>query len=187
LGLATPQSVRTLQRKLYVKAKEEPRYRFYSLYDKVWRGDVLLQAYRLARSRKGAPGVDGVTFEQVESDGLTEWMRGLQESLRTGTYRPQPVRRVYIPKPNGGQRPLGIPTIRDRVVQTAAVLVLAPIFEAEFAEEMYARAPGGSGPTMCLDPMGWSRLVHANAPPLCMPGRERRPRAGCGKPARPVR
>ena len=141
MGLATPQRIRTLRRKLYVKAKDEPAFRFYSLYDKIWREDILRHAYAVAKSHKGAPGVDGVTFERIEAEGLSEWISGLQESLRTRTYRPQPVRRVYIPKPNGGQRPLGIPTIRDRVVQTAAVLVLLPIFEAGFAEEMYGYRP----------------------------------------------
>ena len=141
MGLATPQRIRRLQRKLYIKAKDEPAYRFYSLYDKIWREDILRHAYAVAKSRKGAPGVDGVTFARIEEEGVSEWISGLQESLRTRTYRPQPVRRVYIPKPNGGQRPLGIPTIRDRVVQTAAVLVLLPIFDAGFAEEMYGYRP----------------------------------------------
>ena len=100
MGLATPQPIRTLQRNLYVKAKEEPAYRFYSLYDKIWRKDILRRAYQVAKSRKGSSGVDGVTFERIESEGAAEWIGRLQGSLRTGAYRPQPVRRVYIPKPN---------------------------------------------------------------------------------------
>jgi len=139
--LTTPESVRKLQRGLYVKAKKEPKLRFYSLYDKVYRPDILEHAYRLAKSRKGAPGVDGKKFQDIESEGLRDWLRRLQEDLRTKRYRPAAVRRVYIPKPGGGERPLGIPTIRDRVAQTAAVLVLSPIFEADFADEMYGYRP----------------------------------------------
>src|SRR5271157_2859146 len=131
MSLATPDSIRTLQRKLYGKAKAEPAFRFYLLYDKVWRADILHHAYKLARANAGAPGVDGATFERVEAAGLADWLSRLGEELHTKTYRCQPVRRVMIPKPGGGERPLGIPTIRDRVVQTAAKLVLEPIFEAD--------------------------------------------------------
>ena len=130
MSLATPGKIRDLQIKLYRKAKNEPGYRFYMLYDKIYREDILAHAYELARSSQGAPGVDGQTFEEIESRGLAEWLTGIRQELRNQTYRPQPVRRVMIPKPGGGERPLGIPTIRDRVVQTAAKLVIEPIFEA---------------------------------------------------------
>ena len=142
MRLTTPPAIRTLQRKLYVKAKVEPTYRFYSLYDKVYRTDILAHAYALAKANGGAPGVDGQTFEDIESAGLESWLMRLQEDLRTRQYRPVAVRRVYSEKPGGkGERPLGIPTIRDRVAQTAATLVLSPIFETEFADEMYGYRP----------------------------------------------
>lgn len=141
MRLATPIKVRTLQRKLYVKAKSEPRFRFYSLYDKICREDVLAHAFAVARANGGAPGVDGATFAQIEAGGLEGWLRGLREDLRSRGYRPDAVRRVYIPKPGGGERPLGIPTIRDRVAQTAAMIVLSPIFEADFADAMYGYRP----------------------------------------------
>jgi RNA-directed DNA polymerase len=128
MSLQTPESIRRLQHKLYRKAKAEPGYRFYLLYDKIYREDILRYAYQLARANQGAPGVDGQTFEEIETKGLEEWILGLQQELRAKTYQPQPVRRVMIPKPGGGLRPLGIPTIRDRVAQTAAKLVLEPIF-----------------------------------------------------------
>ena len=119
VSLLKPDKIRTLQRKLYVKAKAEPEFRFYQLYDKVWRDDILAHAYAQARANAGAPGVDGVTFKQIEDAGAGAWLLALQEELRSKTYRSQPVRRVLIPKPGGGVRPLGIPTIRDRVVLTA--------------------------------------------------------------------
>src|SRR5467141_3156838 len=134
MGLAPPERIRSLQRKLYRKAKAEPAFRFYVLYDKIYREDILRHAYGLARANAGAPGVDGVTFAQIEEKGLEAWLAGLREDLVSKTYRPDPVRRVRIPKPGGGERPLGIPTIRDRVVQTAAQLVLEPIFEADFED-----------------------------------------------------
>lgn len=141
MGLKTPDKIRRLQKKLYIKAKEEPEFRFYQLYDKVYRKDMLEHAYRLVRMNKGAPGVDGVTFKDIEMGGLGKWLEGLRKELREKRYRPQPVRRVMIPKPGGGERPLGIPVIRDRVVQTAAKLVLEPIFEADFEDSAYGYRP----------------------------------------------
>jgi len=142
MSLATPEKIRTLQRKLYCKAKAEPAFRFYVLYDKICREDILRHAYMLARGNAGAPGVDGVSFAAIETSGLEAWLAGLREELVLKTYRPNPVRRVMIPKPNGGgERPLGIPTIRDRVVQTAAKLVLEPIFEADFEDNAYGYRP----------------------------------------------
>ena len=145
MNLQTPERIRTLQGKLYLKAKAEPTFRFYLLYDKIHRDDMLRHAYALARSNKGAPGVDGVTFAMIEADGLEAWLDGIREDLRAKTYRPQPVRRVMIPKPGGGERPLGIPTIRDRVIQTAAKLVLEPIFEADLEPNAYGYRPRRSG------------------------------------------
>jgi RNA-directed DNA polymerase len=144
MSLRTPEKIETLQRKLYAKAKAEPGFRFYLLYDKVYRADILAHGYALAKANKGAPGVDGVTFETIEAAGAEEWLAALAEELGDKTYRPQPVRRVLIPKPGGGERPLGIPTIRDRVVQTAAKLVLEPVFEADLAPEAYGYRPGRS-------------------------------------------
>jgi RNA-directed DNA polymerase len=141
MSLETPLKIRMLQRKLYQKAKEEPNYRFYLLYDKMYREDLLAHAYALAKSNQGAPGVDGQSFRDIESRGLEEWLSGVREELRAKTYRPQAVRRVMIPKPGGGERPLGIPTIRDRVVQTAAKLLLEPIFEADFDPNAYGYRP----------------------------------------------
>jgi RNA-directed DNA polymerase len=142
MSLATPEQIRTLQRKLYRKAKAEPAFRFYLLYDKIYREDILRHAYAVARANAGAAGVDGVSFAQIEASGLEAWLAGLREDLVSKTYRPDPVRRVMIPKPNGGgERPLGIPTIRDRVVQTAAKLVLEPIFEADFEDNAYGYRP----------------------------------------------
>jgi RNA-directed DNA polymerase len=141
MSLATPSKIRELQIKLYRKAKNEPGYRFYMLYDKIWREDILAHAYAQARANKGAPGVDGQTFEQIESAGLEEWLTGIRQELRNKTYQPQPVRRVMIPKPGGGERPLGIPSIKDRVVQTAAKIVLEPIFEADLEPSAYGYRP----------------------------------------------
>ena len=141
MSLETPLKIRMLQRKLYQKAKEEPNYRFYLLYDKMYREDLLAHAYALAKSNQGAPGVDGQSFRDIESQGLEEWLSGVREELRAKTYQPQAVRRVMIPKPGGGERPLGIPTIRDRVVQTAAKLLLEPIFEADFDPNAYGYRP----------------------------------------------
>jgi RNA-directed DNA polymerase len=140
--LLTPEKIRTLQRKLYTKAKQEPGYRFYALYDKVYRADILRHAYNLVRSNKGAPGIDGVSFETIEAgEGVELFLERLTEEVKNRTYRPMPVRRVMIPKPDGSQRPLGIPTIRDRVVQMAVKLVIEPIFEADFCECSYGFRP----------------------------------------------
>ena len=141
MSLTSPEEIRSLQRNLYAKAKKEPDFRFYSLYDKVYRTDILAHAYLLAKANKGAEGVDGMTFEAIEILGLGEWLIRLQEDLRTRRYKPEAVRRMMIPKPGGGERPLGIPTIRDRVAQTAVSLVLTPIFEADFGEDMYGYRP----------------------------------------------
>ena len=145
MSLQTPDRIRTLQIKLYRKAKAEPAYRFYVLYDKICRDDILRHAYRLSRANAGSPGVDGMTFARIEAASVEEWLAELREELVSKTYQPKPVRRVMIPKPGGGERPLGIPTIRDRVVQTAAKLVLEPIFEADFEDNAYGYRPGRSG------------------------------------------
>jgi RNA-directed DNA polymerase len=141
MSLGTPEKIRMLQRKLYSKAKNEPEYRFYLLYDKIYRDDVLAHSWALAKANGGAPGVDGETFERIESTGLEEWLSGIRNELRSKTYKPQAVRRVMIPKAGGGERPLGIPTIRDRVVQTATKLVIEPIFEADLEPVAYGYRP----------------------------------------------
>ncbi len=140
--LITPDRIRTLQRKLYCKAKQEPDFRFYSLYDKVYREDILSHAYQLVRANKGAPGIDGVSFESIkEGEGEITFLRKLGQELREKQYRCQAVRRVWIPKPDGSQRPLGIPTIRDRVAQQALKLVIEPIFEADFCDSSFGFRP----------------------------------------------
>ncbi len=141
MSLETPEKIRSLQRKLYVKAKAEPAFRFYLLYDKVYREDILEHAYKLAKSNRGAPGVDGVTFAAIEEAGVEAWLSGLRQELQEKRYKPQPVRRVMIPKPGGGERPLGIPTIRDRVVQTAVKLVIEPVLEADLSPYMFGYRP----------------------------------------------
>jgi RNA-directed DNA polymerase len=138
MSLTTPSSVQKLQTALHAKAKESPKLRFHALYDKVYRRDVLAYAYERCQANGGAAGVDSQTFENIEAYGRERWLEELTQELKSRTYQPQPVRRVYIPKPDGKQRPLGIPTIRDRVAQTAAVLVLEPIFEADLQPEQYA-------------------------------------------------
>ena len=133
-----------MQKALQAKAKEEPCFRFYALYDKIYREDILAHAYAQCRSNKGAPGVDRQDFAEVEAYGVERWLGELALALREETYRPDPIRRVYIPKANGKLRPLGISTLRDRVCMTAAMLVLEPIFEADLPSEQYAYRPGRS-------------------------------------------
>jgi RNA-directed DNA polymerase len=144
MGLTPPISVQKLQMALHAKAKGSPGYRFYALYDKVYRKDILTFAYDCCKSNKGAAGVDGQSFEDIEAYGLERWLGELTQELRSRTYQPAPVRRVHIPKPDGKTRPLGIPTVRDRVVQMAAGLVLGAIFEADLLPEQYAYRPNSS-------------------------------------------
>lgn len=140
--LTTPEAIRTLQRKLYTKAKQEPAYRFYALYDKAWRADTLMFAYRLVRANKGSSGVDGINFEDIEQKtGIDTFLTDLAQDLKDKTYHPSPVRRVMIPKADGSKRPLGIPTIRDRVAQMAVKLIIEPIFEADFCPNSYGFRP----------------------------------------------
>ena len=141
-NLSTPKSVQKLQMALHAKAKAEAGYRFYALYDKISREDILAHAYAQCRSNKGAPGVDGQDFADIEAYGVQRWLGELALALRQETYRPDPIRRVFIPKANGKLRPLGISTLRDRVCMTAALLVLEPIFEADLPPEQYAYRPG---------------------------------------------
>ena len=138
MSLTTPFSVQKLQTALHAKAKESPKLRFHALYDKVYRKDVLAYAYERCQANGGAAGMDNQTFENIEAYGREQWLDELTQALKSRTYQPQPVRRVYIPKPDGKQRPLGIPTIRDRVVQTSAMLVLEPIFEADLPTDQSA-------------------------------------------------
>jgi RNA-directed DNA polymerase len=145
VSLITPESVWQLQEALHAKAKREPACRFHSLYDKIYRKDVLLHAWKCCRANGGSPGVDGVTFERIEARGVGDWLEELTKELREKTYRPEAVRRVWIPKPGTTkQRPLGVPRIKDRVVQMAAVFILEPIFEADLPEEQYGYRRGRS-------------------------------------------
>jgi RNA-directed DNA polymerase len=144
MSLTTPEKISGLQRKLYGKAKAETAYRFYRLYDKIYRADFLEHAYALARDNGGAPGVDGVTFAIIEAAGLEKWLAALREDLASKTYRPLPVRRVMIPKPGGGERPLGIPTIRDRVVHPSS-------------RRTWKTAPTDTGPNEARSTPSWRR------------------------------
>jgi group II intron reverse transcriptase/maturase len=150
-NLSTPGSVQKLQTALHAKAKAEPGYRFYALYDKISRDDILAHAYAQCRANKGAPGVDGQDLEAVETYGVERWLGELAQALREETYRPDPIRRVFIPKANGKLRPLGISTLRDRVCMTAAMLVLEPIFEADLPPEQYAYRPGRNAQQAALE------------------------------------
>lgn len=142
MSLATPDKIRTLQRKLYAKAKQEPAYRFYALYDKISRAEVLAYAWQLVRANRGSPGVDGISFEAIENGiGVDTFLQELAVNLKDKTYQAQPVRRVLIPKADGSQRPLGIPTIQDRVAQMAVKLIIEPIFEADFCTHSYGFRP----------------------------------------------
>jgi len=141
MSLITPERVWNLQQSLQAKAKANPTLRFYSLYDKIHRRDVLVHAWQRCRANGGSAGVDGQTFEKIEAQGLGAWLDEVTEQLKSKTYQPQAVRRVYIPKADGKQRPLGIATIRDRVVQMAAAIVLGPIFEVDLPDEQYAYRP----------------------------------------------
>jgi hypothetical protein len=138
MNLKTPEKVEKLQRALRTKAKESPSFRFYALYDKLYRDDILLWAYLRCRDNGGSPGVDNQSFEDIEAYGLDRWLGELADDLKQQTYRPEAVRRVWIPKPDGKKRPLGIPTIRDRVAQMAFVLVVEPIFDEDLQPEPHA-------------------------------------------------
>lgn len=144
MSLATPEKIQTLQRKLYLKAKREPTYRFYALYDKVYRPDILSHAYALTKANHGAAGVDGLRFEDIEAYGRKRFLEELGHELQERQYKPDAVLRVMIPKANGGERPLGIPTVRDRVAQTAVKLIIEPVFEADFTDNAYGYRPGRS-------------------------------------------
>jgi RNA-directed DNA polymerase len=145
-GIRLPDELSSLRQKLYQKAKLEPKFRFYTLYDRIYRWDVLSSAYQIVRRNGGAPGIDGISFKDIEgnADGVEGFLKELQESLKTKSYKPEGVRRVWIPKPDGRKRPLGIPTIRDRVAQMAVLLVIEPIFEADFMDCSYGFRPGRS-------------------------------------------
>jgi len=141
-NLTTPEQVQKLQMALHAKAKAEPGFRFYALYDKIYREDILAHAWAQCRYDKGAPGVDGKDFDDIKAYGVERWLGELALALKEEKYRPAPIRRVYIPKANGKMRPLGISTLRDRVCMTAAMLVLDPIFEADLPPEQYAYRQG---------------------------------------------
>ena len=150
-NLKTTDKVQELQRKLYLKAKSNVSFRFYALYDKVYRTDVLRKAWERVKANRGAPGIDRQTFMEIESTGVDNFLTGIQQELKARTYRPQPARRVYIPKSDGGKRPLSIPTIKDRVVQSSLKIVIEPIFEADFTDSSYGFRPKRSGQQAALE------------------------------------
>jgi retron-type reverse transcriptase len=180
-SLATPlDRVRRLQTSLQAKAKAEPAFRFYTLWDKVCREDVLSEAYGACRRNGGVAGVDGETFAAIETAGRKRWLERLREELEAGEYRPQPLLRVWIPKSNGGQRPLGIPSIRDRVVELAVLMVLGPIFEADLLPQQFGFRPGRDARRRFAEPSGtsrimggprWSTLISATTSPRSRTGR----------------
>jgi len=149
--LTTTDKVQELQRKLYLKAKSEPKFRFYALYDKIYRMDVLGKAWQKVRQNNGSAGVDGKSIEDIETTGVEVFLKEIQEELRTETYNPQPAKRVYIPKPDGRKRPLSIPTIKDRVVQMALKIVIEPIFESGFEDNSYGYRPKRSAQQAVLE------------------------------------
>ena len=155
MSLSTPETVGKLQSALHAKAKGDPACAFYSLYDKVFREDVLQYAWQRCRHNGGAAGVDGRRFSDIEAGGVGAWLDQLAKELRDKTYEPSPVKRVWIPKANGKLRPLGLPTIRDRVVQMAAVIVMEPIFEADLTDEQYGYRPGRSAHDAIRQIHGW--------------------------------
>src|SRR6202048_1282988 len=150
-NLTTPKRVQKLQMALHAKAKTEADYRFYALYDKISREDILAHAYAQCRSNKGAPGVDGQNFADIDAYGVERWLGELALALKEETYRPDPIRRVFIPKANGKLRPLGISTLRDRVCMTAAMLVLDPIFDTDLPPEQYAYRQGRNAQQAVID------------------------------------
>ena len=160
MSLTTPEKIRKLQRAFYVKAKEQPNQRFHQLYDKVWREDIVRYAYQRCKANQGAAGVDGQSFDQIEEYGRERWVGELAEELRHKGYRPAAIRRVWIGKANGGRRPLGIATIRERVVQMAMVLVIEPIFEADLEPEQYGYRPKRSAQDAVRAVHSWLRKGH---------------------------
>ena len=139
--LETPPNIQTLQRKLYCKAKQESDFRFYALYDKVYRVDILTHAYHLVKHNRGTPGIDGVSYADIEEQGVKRYIKELSQELKSKEYKPNAIKRVYIPKSNGQKRPLGIPTLKDRIVQMATKIVIEPIFEADFEPNSYGFRP----------------------------------------------
>lgn len=149
--LITTDTVQELQKKLYQKAKSNVKFRFYALYDKIYRTDVLRKAWAKVRANQGSSGIDGESIVDIERQGVENFLKGLQQELRTKMYQPQPARRVYIPKPDGTRRPLSIPTLKDRIVQTALKLVIEPIFEADFEDCSYGFRPNRSAQQAALE------------------------------------